>query len=66
MLKQDHLQQVAQDHGQAAFDYIQRWRLSVFGQYIPVFGYLHGNQRGKKSAVFEFFSFLFPLCSNGI
>lgn len=62
MLKQDHLQQVAQDHGQAAFDYIRRWRLSISGHYVPVFDYLHSNRRGgKKRGVWVFFLFFF-LC----
>lgn len=76
MLKQGHLEQVAQDHGRAAFEYLQRWRPhSLSGQYVPVFDYIHGNKAKPKPQTNKnqpnnkkvgcLFSFTFPLCSNG-
>jgi len=47
LLKQDHLEQVAQDHVQMASEYLQGWRLhSLFGQPLPV--HTHPSQFIEK------------------
>ena len=44
LLKQGQLQQVAQDHVQSGFEYLQGWRLhNLSGQPIPVSGHPHGK-----------------------
>jgi len=59
LLKQGHLEPVAQDHIQMAFEYLQGWKLhNPLGQPVPVFS----NPRRKKvfpdvqrePAVFQF------------
>jgi len=42
LLKQGHLEQVAHDHVQMAFEYLQRWRLhNLSEQPVPVLGHPH-------------------------
>ena len=59
LLKQGHLELVAQDHVQMAFKYLQVWRLdSLPGQPVPVLTHLH-SERGlpdveRESPVFQF------------
>lgn len=44
LLKQGHLDQVAQDHVQAAFEHLQAWRLhNLPGQAVPVLSHVHGK-----------------------
>ena len=43
LLKQGHLQLVAQDHVQTAFEYLQGWRIhNLSGQPVPVLSHPHG------------------------
>ena len=44
LLKQDHLEPVAQDHGQTAFEYLQGGRLhNLSGQLVPVLSHPHSK-----------------------
>ena len=44
VLKQGHLELVAQAHGQMAFEYLQGWRLhNLPGQPVPVFSHPHSE-----------------------
>jgi len=41
LLKQGHLELVAKDHAQMAFEYLQGWRLhNLPGQPVPVLGHV--------------------------
>lgn len=45
LLKQGHLEPVAQDHVQMAFEYLQGWRLDNFsGQPVPVLGHPYSEK----------------------
>ena len=45
LLKQGHLGQVASDHVQIAFEYLQGWRLhNLSGQPVPVLGHPHSKK----------------------
>ena len=45
LLNQDHLEQVAQDHVQAGFEYLQRRRLhNLSGQPVPVLSHLQSKE----------------------
>lgn len=42
LLRQGHLELIAQGHAQMAFEYPQEWRLhNIPGQRVPVFGHPH-------------------------
>lgn len=45
LVKQAHLEPVAQDHLQMAFEYLQRWRLRhISGQAVPVLSHPHSEK----------------------
>ena len=59
LLKQGHLEMVAQDHAQMAFEYLQGWRLhNLTGQPVPVLSHPHGEKVfpdvQREPAVFQF------------
>ena len=46
LLKQDHLELVAQDSVQLGFEYLQGWRLHTLpGQAVPVLSHPHSKNR---------------------